>query len=182
MLDIPFLIRHGLKYGFLFSLLFSALLLVMARINPEMLLNDYPPDIKARYGPMKAGTRKQARPFVFLFLLILLGTLVAMLAHLALLLGGQPSSPAVFIVVFTAMFTFNLVDLFVLDWLVFNTLRPKFVILPGTEGMAGYKDYLFHFRGFLIGTLVCIVVALLTTGLVYLYYYFAYWLLYSNGL
>jgi hypothetical protein len=24
-------------------------------------------------------------------------------------------------------------------------------VLPGTEGMAGYRNYGFHFRGFLIG-------------------------------
>jgi hypothetical protein len=84
--------------------------------------------------------------------------------------------------VFTALFTFNLIDLLVLDWLVFNTLQPKFVILPGTDGMAGYKDYLFHLRGFLIGTMICVIAAVLTTGLVYLYYYFVYWLVYSNAL
>jgi hypothetical protein len=30
------------------------------------------------------------------------------------------------------------------------TPKPKFMILPGT-GMAGYRDYKFHFRKFLNG-------------------------------
>ncbi len=27
-------------------------------------------------------------------------------------------------------------------------------IIPGTEGMAGYKNYAMHFREFLVGTMV----------------------------
>lgn len=38
----------------------------------------------------------------------------------------------------------------------------RFAILPGTEGMAGYLSYWFHFRGFLIGIpMVLLVSALL---------------------
>ena len=41
---------------------------------------------------------------------------------------------------------FNLVDLILLDWLLFTYIQPRFVVLPGTEGLAGYRDYWFHFR------------------------------------
>lgn len=33
-------------------------------------------------------------------------------------------------------------------WLL---IARAFEFGPGTEGMAGYRDYWFHFRGFLIG-------------------------------
>jgi len=56
-----------------------------------------------------------------------------------------------FVNAFVVMLAFNHFDWLVLDWLVFCTLTPGFVVLPGTEGMAGYKDYAMHFRGFLIG-------------------------------
>ena len=46
--------------------------------------------------------------------------------------------------------TFNVLDCFVLDWALVYW-QPRFMVLPGTEGMAGYTDYWFHFRGFLIG-------------------------------
>lgn len=39
-----------------------------------------------------------------------------------------------------------LFDLLVMDWLFFVTLQPKRIILPGTEGAAGYKDYGFHLK------------------------------------
>jgi hypothetical protein len=40
-------------------------------------------------------------------------------------------------------------DLVLLDWLVLNTLTPKWAIYPGTEGFTGYKDYGFHGRAHL---------------------------------
>jgi hypothetical protein len=41
----------------------------------------------------------------------------------------------------------------VLDWVIFCLITPRFVVIPGSEGAQGYKDYWFHFRGFLFGTL-----------------------------
>ena len=52
---------------------------------------------------------------------------------------------------FAVMFgTASLFDCVVFDWgLVY--WRPRFIVLPGTESMAGYRSYRFHLRGFLIG-------------------------------
>jgi len=49
------------------------------------------------------------------------------------------------------LFVFNIFDLIILDWLFFCTVQPRSMVLPGTEGMAGYRDYRFHFIGFLKG-------------------------------
>ena len=46
--------------------------------------------------------------------------------------------------------------------LIFCTFTPAFAVLPGTEGMAGYKNYAMHFRGFLIGTLFSAGVGVVT--------------------
>jgi hypothetical protein len=40
------------------------------------------------------------------------------------------------------------------------------MILPGTEGMAGYTDYRFHFLGFLKGTAGIVVASLVIATLV----------------
>jgi hypothetical protein len=43
------------------------------------------------------------------------------------------------------------------------------MVLPGTEGMAGYRDYRFHFLGFLKGlrfnTVVGLLIAVVWTGI-----------------
>jgi hypothetical protein len=53
----------------------------------------------------------------------------------------------------------------VLDWgLVY--WQPRFVVLPGTEGMAGYGSYWFHFRGFLIGIPIVLLGSALLAAIV----------------
>jgi hypothetical protein len=61
--------------------------------------------------------------------------------------------------------TFTILDCFVLDWgLVY--WQPRFVVLPGTEGLAGYRNYWFHFRGFLIGIPIILALSALVAGIV----------------
>ena len=52
-----------------------------------------------------------------------------------------------------------------LDWLLFCTVQPRMMVLPGTEGMAGYRDYRFHFIGFLKGLGFCLFGGLVIGGL-----------------
>ena len=163
--------QTGILYGFVFSLLFSALLLVMIKINPEMMLNDYPPEIKARYGPVSEKTKKQRKPFVILFLLIVIGVPLLSIMRLDQMIAGVPSFLEIFVNIFTLFLVFNIVDLLILDWLIFCAITPRFIVLPGTEGMAAYKDYGFHFRGFLIGCVICLVSALAFASLAALVYF-----------
>jgi hypothetical protein len=63
------------------------------------------------------------------------------------------------------LLVFNTVDVLILDWLVFVTLRPGIVVLPGTEGAEGYRDYGFHFRAFLKGLAGSLVGSLMVAGM-----------------
>jgi len=64
------------------------------------------------------------------------------------------------------LFVFNMVDWLLIDWLIFCTITPSFVVLAGTEGMAGYKNYAMHFRGFLIGMVFSVVLGLVIAVIV----------------
>jgi hypothetical protein len=66
------------------------------------------------------------------------------------------------------VFVFNVVDWLILDWFMFCTLTPRLVVIPGSEGMAAYKDYGFHFRGFLHGTVYLILGGLVIAGIVFI--------------
>lgn len=44
--------------------------------------------------------------------------------------------------------------------------QPRSVVLPATEGMQGYRNYRFHFRGFLIGIPVVLLGSALVSILV----------------
>lgn len=171
MADYSLAFQTGILYGLVFSLFFSALILVMIKINPEMMLNDYPPDIKARYGPASEKTKQQRMPFVILFFLIVIGVPLLSILRLDQMISGVPSFLEVFVNIFTLFLVFNIVDLLILDWLIFCAITPGFIVLPGTEGMAGYKDYMFHFRGFLIGCVICLVSGLVFASIAALVYF-----------
>jgi len=65
--------------------------------------------------------------------------------------SGAVGFGTAFIGAFVLTLTFDTYDLVILDWLVIVTLRPKLVVLPGTEGMPAYGDLKFHTFGFLKG-------------------------------
>jgi hypothetical protein len=63
---------------------------------------------------------------------------------------------------------FNLFDLLILDWLIFVTIQPCIVVLPGTEGAAGYNDYAFHFLASLKGLAGSVVISAVMAGVMVL--------------
>lgn len=161
-MNIIQLLQLGLVWGTVFGVVFSAAMLVIGRINAEMILNDYPPDIRAKYGSMSEATRRQAN-WITLPLLASLGLVVALgLGQLRNSIGELTfvETLTVSAVIFQM---WNLLDLVLLDWFLLMTLKPKFMILPGTEGMAGYRDYGFHFRKFLNGIVFTFILALIVT-------------------
>lgn len=165
-MDFGLLVQHGFVYGLILSALFTVVLLGAVLVNVEIMQNDYPPDVKKAYGAERnPRTRGERRIFSLLFLFILFGVLCYSMVDLKHSTSMEFNFLTLFILVLIEVFTFNLWDLLIIDWLIFNTLQPKFIFLPGTEGMAGYKDYYFHFKGFLTGIGFSFVSALVLAGI-----------------
>lgn len=163
MNTIPSLLTQSLLYGAIYTLTLSLSFLLLARINPEIFLNDYPPDIKARFGPMSPKARQQRNILgipVFVFMLGFPFLAIFQLAQNGPLTFGQ-----IFLGLLIIYTSFNFFDLLVLDWLIFCTFPIKLFILPGTEGMPGYKDYAFHFWGSVKGQIGLTLVSLILAGL-----------------
>lgn len=156
------LIQLGLLWGVIFGLVFSLATLILGRINAAMLINDYPPDIRAKYGPLDERTRKQAGQATLPLLATLGLVLVLGLVQLRDL-SGELAFLNTFIFTTLIFQTWNLIDLVVLDWFLLMTVKPSFMSLPGTEGMPGYRDYKFHFQKFLNGIFFTLILALVVT-------------------
>ncbi|NIP57785.1 MAG: hypothetical protein GWM92_06045 [Gemmatimonadetes bacterium] len=155
------LLTHALLWGLGLGAFLTVAFLGLLRLDPEMWLGDYPPDIQERFGPVgeKAGRQR-----------LLLGIPVMTVALAVVVLGTidfartGPSVPGfldVALHTFVFLMVFNVVDLVLIDWLIVVWMRPEWVVLPGTEGMEGYGDYEFHFRAFLKGTVGIGVVSVL---------------------
>ncbi|HEX7794971.1 MAG TPA: hypothetical protein VF456_11500 [Vicinamibacterales bacterium] len=158
------IVTHAVKFGLVLSVTLFALLLVVLRVNPEVMLNDYAPDIKAKWGPMTERTKRQRVFVAAVFLAAILGVVAWSLHTLPAFVARDMTFASAF-TYFAIMFgTFNLLDWVVLDWgLVYY--QPRFVVLPGTEGMAGYRNYWFHFEGFLIGIPIVLAGSALAAGI-----------------
>lgn len=81
-------------------------------------------------------------------------------------MGGEAGFLSFWLYASGIAFAFNLWDWLFLDWLIFCTITPKMFVIPGSEGHPAYKNYFFHFRGFLIGTLFSAVMGLVAAGIV----------------
>ncbi len=152
-----------LIYGVPGSLVLSALILAVLWHNPRLLLQDYPKDVRAAVPPKTPAEKRRSAYWAVMFLLLLVA--FPMLAALSAKAAHQGFS-GVFLSAFGVGFLFNLVDWLILDWLIVCTITPAFVVIPGTEGMAGYKNYAMHFRGFLIGMVISMALGMLITVLV----------------
>lgn len=169
------LIVSALLEGLAWSVLWVLILLAMFFRYPWLLVHDYPPDARAacRLPEPPPRKKREGRVFCACAWVILLGTLMAVgLLHYS---DAPVSFWAVFFHLWIVCLMWNVVDLLIMDWLLFCTLTPQWIVLPGTEGCAGYKDYKFHFVGFLHGCVYMTLFGLAFAGIDYAVLYARIW-------
>ena len=159
-------LEHNLFYGLLLAVLLSIVLMGSLYVNPEIGWRTYPPAVKAAFGSMREKVRRQRLVLGLVFIALLIVIPVYDLIQLEAQKGGSLTFSEAFVSTLIVLNVFNLVDLLILDWLIFATWRPKALMLPGTEGMAEYGDYGFYFAGFLRGLLGSIIISALAGVLI----------------
>ncbi|MCA9955077.1 MAG: hypothetical protein H6657_00995 [Ardenticatenaceae bacterium] len=155
------------KDGRNLSLLFGAFTSMTLLLNPEIWLNDYPPDIKEKFGPQSEKARRQGWLVAIPFFLLLIGPVVRSNLALKKENGGVLPFKMAFLNTYGQFVYVWLFDLVIMDWLLFVTVQPKRIVLPGTEGAAGYKDYGFHLKAALPALPIMILPSLLIAALTY---------------
>jgi hypothetical protein len=133
-------IRESITVGLMLGTILTIMIVVSFMINKEMWLNKYPPDVKARWGPISGKAKRQHLVFAILFFGMMIGAMVYDVIRLELVLGTPPSFLAIFASIGIVLALFNLVDAVIIDWLILLVLWPGLSVLPGTEGMPGYND------------------------------------------
>ena len=159
------LMRTSLFYSAIQTIALSIFSYVTFLYNPEVWVGDYPKDVKTAYGEISSKSKRDKKLLVAVFLLIAFGVPVLMLVNTNV--SGY-SFTEIVLCLFLMFQVFNLFDLLIIDWLILNTITPKFLVLKGTEGLPGYKNYSFHFKGFLIGTGISLLASLIITGTLFL--------------
>ncbi|MEX2161315.1 MAG: hypothetical protein WD751_05305 [Anaerolineales bacterium] len=164
MLDLNKLLLDG---G-LMTAAFMTLVVLVAVYKPRLFLNkeDLPADIMAAVPPKTEAEKRQAVLLGIPLFTILIGGMLY--STYTFYLQSGSGFFALFLHALIIILTIAISDLVLLDWLVLNTITPKWVVFPGTEGFAGYKDYGFHLRAHLKALPAQVLGAAITAGLVLL--------------
>ena len=147
-------------------IIFTLIILPAQYRNPLVMLASYPPEVIRRVKelPQYNGCADKSEKKHIAKKIIGAVFLSAVFAAVAFFSGKRDFISA-FIHVFIIISSINIYDLLVLDWGVFCHSRK--LRIKGTEDMdEAYKDRLFHLRGALIGEIIAVVVAVISSGMV----------------
>jgi hypothetical protein len=144
----------------------TACILVTIRWKPRMWLHDLPADIQKMAAPKTDEEKRLTRIFAVPFIVIFLGLHVMFVWRLKQTLGTDFSFGSAWLYAYALFMGFNLWDLVILDWIGISLIDPQNPPIAGTQGAAGWHDYAFHFRGFLKGCVIGLVLATIIAGIV----------------
>lgn len=160
MINLQLLLIHGV----ILSVVFSVFVVGTLLWKPRLWLQDFPSDLQAKIPPKTDAEKRLTRWLGVVFLVILFGGLgLAAAAY-----GTTNGFLGLFVHVYLVWQFINLVDLLVIDLGGMHLVDPQNPPFPGTEGAKGYRDYRFHFVGFLKGSIMGLVLALIISGVVWL--------------
>lgn len=138
-------------------LLFTLMVYIMSK-NPLKMLFDYPPKIQERVKKLDIYKDKIPKKQDKILIKSIFSIVAFFVFGLILkYINGYTTFQEGFVYSFLLWTIVNVYDLIVLDiiWFCHN---PRFVI-KGTEDMTKeYHNYLFHFKGFLTGELLALIV------------------------
>lgn len=157
--------------GGILTAIVGVVLVGVMYFKPRIALSDYPTDVKAAVPPR---TKKELQLGILISIPLLL-VFVALPLYSVWLVkqqsGGILTYGMAFVTLFGEYFLLSMFDLLVLDMWMFYTWTPKFVVLPGTEGMAGYKDYRPHLKAQLTKGNLLLAIFSAVLALVPVYFY-----------
>lgn len=143
-------------------IVFTLIILPAQYKDPMVMIMSYPPNIIKRVEQLpqyKGCIKEKEKKHISkkLFGVFFFAGILAVVAHLS----GCKGFVDTFFHVFVLFFVVNIYDMLVLDLGIFCHSRK--LRIPGTEDMVkDYKDYLFHVKGAVKGTVIGIIVAILS--------------------
>ncbi len=147
--------------GTVLSLVLGAIVLGSLKYNARLWLQDYPKPIRDRVPPLSAAERRERAIVGLVIIGVLFGGVVLTTLQLRTVQAGAISLGTAYLQVYLMLAMFNLFDAVVLDLFIITLLKPRFVILPGAEGMEYlFHDYRKHLTDFLKGMVFCAVASL----------------------
>lgn len=156
---IGLLVKRILIDGAVLTAVAAPILVLTLYINPRLALSDYPADVQAAVPPRTKSEVLQGALLSIPFLLVAVAVPLYSTWLLNLQNGGTITYWMAFVTIFGIHSLFSFFDLIVLDMWMFCTWTPSFLVIPGTEGMPGYKDWRMHVKAHMTTGLLVLVIA-----------------------
>jgi hypothetical protein len=154
------LIQRSLFNGMILSLVLGVIVLGSMKYNARLWLHDYPKPIRDKVPPLSPAEKRDRVVVVVLLLGVLFGGIILTILQLRNYPVGVLTFATAYLSIFLMLAVFNLFDALVLDLLIITLLTPRFVILPGAEGMEYlFRDYNKQLADFLKGFVFCAVMS-----------------------
>lgn len=152
--------------GIIISIIICGWISVILKVNPRFEMKSYPLEI---VNSVEKQTKNEKKGFLMMALPMLLLVMIYLIFSTFFAYEDFDISYLVlFLHLFIVFMIWNVFDLIIFDWLIFCTINPEFMILPGTKGHPAYKDYMYHFIGFLKGIFLSAIGAVIIAGVIFL--------------
>lgn len=159
MVNVTLLLTDGI----VLTLIFAAIVVGSILWNPRLWIQDFPEDIQALIPPKTPHEQRLTLLIGIPFFVVLFGGLGLTAARY----GTDNGALWMMLHVYLAWQIVNLFDLVVIDWGGMHLVDPNNPPFAGTAGAKGYRDFRFHFVGFLEGSVMGLVLAPLTVAVVW---------------
>ena len=155
-----------LRYGLVLSLIVTVALLIAFSIEPLAFVTDLPLEVQEKIGEIP----KRAIPVGWSVFLTVIFSCIGLSILMNRAIFKDKSGKATFINLLLNTFLllnfFNLWDVVVIDIIIFDTIKPDFMKIPGAEEyVAEYVNAKFHIIGFFKGQPYMLFFALLSVGI-----------------
>ena len=147
--------------------LFTVIVIPVALINPKYIVGDYPPEIIKRCVELKIIPKRKTRFTKKEIIKKVVASIlfVSLLAYIVYRFNDANTFVSGFINSYIIWLAVCWYDALILDCIFFCNVK-RFRI-PGTENMKEYRDYLFHIKGSIKGSIIgipaCMLVGLLVS-------------------
>jgi hypothetical protein len=160
-------LSYILTQGFLYFLIVDGyLFLLMISLNPRIWgYADYSIEIKKKIPPQTTKEKIVAAIVGIPWIIFTFGFPVYSSLQLKGLLGAEINYGVAFLNILVMVFLVNVGDVFILDWLIVNTITPKFVIIPGTV-KEDYRDFSHHYKSHIRASIIQLIICVLLAGIV----------------
>ena len=146
--------------------LYTVLLLITILKSPRLLLDYYPEEIRSQVLPKTKYEILKAKKYQRVF-----AVLYVMYPFVITCFNSLKQNWQFWETVFFSwrlMLFVSIYSLIIIDWLVFCTITPPFIVIPGSAGNKAYKNYNIPFFKFLRNLVIITVLSIFNAFVIHI--------------